>query len=183
MAFFYRLVRRLMPRNIEIKAHIASVDAMLARASAIADSGPTELVQDDTFFACEMGRLKLRAFSASEGELIFYKRSNQAVPKESHYVRSPTSCPSSLRDALTRAYGQAGRVQKHRTLFVAGRTRIHLDQVQGLGSFLELEVVLEDGEPIEQGTADVHKLMAQLGISQSQLIEGAYVDLLAQKAA
>lgn len=60
-----------------------------------------------------------------------------------------------------------------------GRTRIHLDRVRGLGEFLELEVVLRDGESAELGVQEAHELMALLGVGDSQLIEGAYVDLLA----
>ena len=62
-------VRRPMPRNIEIKAHIESVQALTPKAAALADKGPIEITQDDTFFQCEAGRLKLRAFSKEEGEL------------------------------------------------------------------------------------------------------------------
>jgi adenylate cyclase class IV len=171
-----------MPRNIEIKARIASVEALTPLAAAIADQGPFEIAQDDTFFACEAGRLKLRAFSAEQGELIFYRRANQRGPKESFYLRSPTSTPDSLREALSLAYGQAGRVRKHRTLFLVGRTRVHLDRVIGLGHFVELEVVLEDGEPPEVGVREAHELMARLGIEPSQLIDGAYVDLIADSA-
>jgi predicted adenylyl cyclase CyaB len=87
-----------------------------------------------------------------------------------------------LREALSLAYGQAGRVQKHRTLYLAGRTRVHLDRVVGLGHFVELEVVLEDDEPSDVGVREAHELMARLGIEPSQLIEGAYVDLLANSA-
>jgi len=170
-----------MARNIEIKAHIASVEALALKAAAIADKGPVEIIQDDTFFRCDSGRLKLRAFSKEEGELIFYRRANQQGPKESFYLRSPTSAPETLRDSLSLAYGQAGRVQKHRTLFLVGRTRVHLDKVEGLGHFLELEVVLEEGEPTEVGVQEAHELMAKLGVEPSQLIEGAYVDLLAQR--
>ena len=167
-----------MARNIEIKARIESVAALAAKAAAIANQGPVEVVQDDTFFRCETGRLKLRAFSDCSGELIFYRRANQQGPKESFYLRSPTSEPRTLRDSLSLAYGEAGRVRKHRTLYLAGRTRIHLDKVEGLGHFLELEVVLADSEPAEAGVREAHDLMARLGVGPSQLIEGAYVDLL-----
>lgn len=61
-----------------------------------------------------------------------------------------------------------------------GRTRVHLDDVKGLGHFLELEVVLNEGEPAEAGIEEAHALMAQLGIAPAQLIEEAYVDLLAR---
>ena len=171
-----------MPRNIEIKANITSVEALALKVSALADHGPIDITQDDTFFVCEAGRLKLRAFSEQEGELIFYRRANQQGPKESFYVRSPTSAPATLRETLSLAYGEAGRVQKHRTLFLVGRTRVHLDQVAGLGHFLELEVVLEEHEPSEVGVHEAHALMARLGVEPSQLIEGAYIDLLANNA-
>jgi adenylate cyclase class IV len=56
---------------------------------------------------------------------------------------------------------------------------VHLDDVKDLGQFLELEVVLEDGEPMEAGVAEANRLMARLGVEQAQLVRGAYVDLLA----
>jgi predicted adenylyl cyclase CyaB len=171
-----------MPRNVEIKARIDSVDELLPRAAAIADKGPVEIVQDDTFFRCENGRLKLRAFSETEGELIFYRRADRQGPKESFYLRSPTSDAKGLREALSLACGAAGRVKKRRTLFLCGRTRIHLDRVEGLGDFLELEVVLAEGEPVEAGVKEAHEVMGRLGIDPSRLVEGAYVDLLARPA-
>jgi adenylate cyclase class IV len=169
-----------MARNVEIKARIESVDAVAPRVAALADQGPTEIVQDDTFFACDRGRLKLRALSGGEGQLIFYRRSDEAGPKESFFVISPTPAPDTLRAALSLAYGCGGRVRKHRTLYLIGRTRVHLDRVEELGDFLELEVVLSEGEPSERGVAEAHRIMAALGIAPAQLVEGAYVDLLAR---
>lgn len=169
-----------MARNIEIKARIENVEAMAAKIAALADQGPVEVMQDDTFFTCERGRLKLRTFSANEGQLIFYQRPNQTGPKESFCIISPTSSPDSLRESLSLAYGQAGRVRKHRTLYLVGRTRVHLDRVEELGHFLELEVVLSEGEQSGSGVEEAHKLMAALGIAPAQLIDGAYVDLLTQ---
>jgi predicted adenylyl cyclase CyaB len=170
-----------MPRNIEIKASIDSVEAIFPRVAAIADEGPTELVQDDTFFTCANGRLKLRVCSETEGELIFYRRADQSGPKESHYLRSATASPGSLREALAQAYGLAGRVRKRRILFIAGRTRIHLDHVENLGTFLELEVMLRDDEPAARGVEEAQVLMNRLGVDPSRLVEGSYVDLLAAK--
>lgn len=167
-----------MARNIEIKARIASVEALLPSAVALASNGPTDIEQDDTFFRCDSGRLKLRDFLDGTGELIFYRRPDQSGPKESFYLRSTTSTPSVLRDSLSLAYGQAGRVVKHRTLLLAGRTRIHLDRVEGLGHFLELEVVLGEEESSEAGVLEAHELMRRLGIEPHQLVDEAYVDLL-----
>ena len=166
-----------MARNIEIKARVERTDELEARAAALADQGPIAIAQDDTFFACPNGRLKLRAFSASQGELIFYRRADSAGPKESYYRITPTAAPDELRATLSEAYGQIGRVIKRRTLYLAGATRIHLDRVEGLGDFMELEVVLAEGQAAEQGMAIARDLMARLGIDGEQLVQGAYLDL------
>ena len=102
-------------------------------------------------------------------------------PKESSYIISPTAAPDSLREALSLAYGQAGRVRKHQTLYIIGRTRVHLDRVEGLGPLVELEVVLSEGEATTPGINEAQNLMALLGISSAHLLDGANVDLLAQR--
>jgi predicted adenylyl cyclase CyaB len=165
-------------RNVEIKARITSVEALLPKVEAVADQGPFEIRQDDTYFVCTDGRLKLRMFSKGEGELIYYRRADRQGPKESFYLRSPTTAPEALRESLTLAYGQTGHVEKHRTLFLAGRTRIHLDRVSRLGHFLELEVVLEEHESADVGVREANELLLRLGVERSQLIEGGYFDLL-----
>jgi predicted adenylyl cyclase CyaB len=168
-----------MARNVEIKARIADAAALARKAESIADREPQVIVQDDTFFNCTSGRLKLRAFSPTAGELIFYRRPDQTGPKESFYVIAATSAPDAMRAALALAYGQCGRVRKQRTVYMVGRTRIHLDEVEHLGHFLELEVVLEEDETTAAGVAIAHGLMQRLDVDPQQLIEGAYVDLLA----
>jgi predicted adenylyl cyclase CyaB len=167
-----------MPRNIEIKARIEDAQALEAAAAAIADRDPIEIEQDDTFFRCDDGRLKLRVFADGTGELIFYRRPNALGPKESSYWLSPTASPDSLRQLLTLAYGQLGRVRKRRILYLAGRTRIHVDRVEQLGNFLELEVVLAEDEPADSGVSEATALMRRLHIQPEQLIESAYIDLL-----
>jgi adenylate cyclase len=168
-------------RNVEIKARIGDVVALTTRVAAIADGAPVDIRQDDTFFACPRGRLKLRTFSATAGELIFYERADERGPRESSYVVAPTAAPDAVREALSRAYGQMGRVRKTRTLYHVGRTRVHLDRVEGLGEFLELEVVLRDGEPADRGVAEASAIMDRLGITAADLVDGAYVDLLAAR--
>ncbi|MBN2337979.1 MAG: class IV adenylate cyclase [Acidobacteria bacterium] len=165
-----------MARNIEIKARIESVEAVLPLVEALADRGPVEIVQDDVFFACPNGRLKLRTLAPDRGELIFYRRADGPGPRESFYLVSPTGSPETLRAALSSAWGEAGRVQKRRLLFHAGRTRIHLDRVENLGDFLELEVALGEGESAEAGEEEARKLMHRLGIGPERLLAGAYVD-------
>lgn len=83
-----------MARNIEIKARIDSVESLWPLVVNIADEGPIEIIQDDTFFACSNGRLKLRTFSDHDGQLIFYQRPDNAGPKQSFYVISPNRIAS-----------------------------------------------------------------------------------------
>jgi predicted adenylyl cyclase CyaB len=167
-----------MARNVEIKARISSVAALVARVAALADAGPTTIAQDDSFFHCAAGRLKLRVFADGRGELIAYQRSDSAGPKLSDYLRVPVAEPAALHDALARACGLRGRVVKQRTLYLVGATRVHLDVVEGLGHFLELEVVLRDGQTVAEGEAVAHELLAALAIPPAQLVPQAYVDLL-----
>ncbi len=168
-----------MPRNIEIKARIDSVEALLPRARAVAGSAPELLLQDDTFFRVALGRLKLRQFADGSGELIHYLRDDSAGAKASDYVRVPAPDPAALREALARGCGVLGRVRKQRWLLLAGATRIHLDRVEGLGDFMELEVVLHDGQGDTEGSAVAEALMQALGLAAAPRLAGAYLDLLA----
>jgi predicted adenylyl cyclase CyaB len=167
-----------MPRNIEIKAQLDSIDSLEPSVAALADGGPAAMQQDDTFFACPNGRLKLRELSDKQGQLIFYQRPDKSGPKESFYVIAPTEEPAKLREALTLAYGQNGRVRKHRKVYMVGNTRVHLDRVEGLGDFLEFEVVLADSDTPEAGMVIADDLLDRLNIPRSALVEGAYVDLI-----
>jgi predicted adenylyl cyclase CyaB len=171
-----------MARNVEIKARLRNPAQLHARAQSIADRGPIAIVQDDTFFDCPNGRLKLRVLSPSEGELIFYKRRDSLGPKESEYFVTPTSSPLKLRDTLVLALGECGRVRKKRTIFHVGNTRIHIDEVENLGDFVELGVVLKESETVAKGIAIAHRVMQQLGINEEDLVDRAYVDLLKGKA-
>jgi len=168
-----------MPRNVEVKARVADLVAVEARARAIAEQGPFEIEQRDTFFACPHGRLKLRELTPIQGELIFYDRPDVAGPKLSQYVVVPTSSPHTLRDTLGRALGVVGQVHKRRRLYLVQNTRIHLDEVDGLGSFVELEVVLSDSQSTAEGEIVSRRLLSILGVAESSLVSGAYVDLLA----
>ncbi len=170
-----------MKRNVEIKAKVADLAAVRRIVESLADSGPTELEQEDTFFACPRGQLKLRRFGGCvEAELIYYERPEGSGPKESQYIVHPTADPEGLREVLAAALGVRGVVRKRRAVYLVGQTRVHLDQVEGLGEFVELEVVLEPQQNSADGVATARELMEKLGISQSQRVNRAYIDLLLQ---
>lgn len=167
-----------MPTNIEIKARIESLEKTHAAASRISDT-PVELIlQEDVFFFVETGRLKLRYLSPSFGQLIFYIRENKPGPKTSIYQIHETREPDNLRAVLGSAFGEKLIVRKKRHLYLSGQTRIHIDEVENLGNFIELEVVLKDTDDPANGSTEAQELMLQLEVNPDQLVEGAYADLL-----
>ena len=172
-----------MPRNIEIKARLTSLSDVESRTARLAQQGPRLILQEDFFFNIPQGRLKLRKFDAAHGELIYYEREDTLEPKESFYLRSATAEPDALVETLTAALGLRGVVRKQRTLYLVGQTRVHLDRVENLGDFLELEVVLEPDQNPEAGAQVAQALMHSLGIPPEALVRGAYIDLLEAQAA
>jgi len=167
-----------MPINIEIKARLADIRATRALVEAIRDTPPQTWHQRDTFFQCSHGRLKLRETGERLAELIFYTRPNSAAAKQSHYEITSVADPELLRGVLEQALGVTQTVVKTRLLYLVGQTRVHLDTVDGLGDFLELEVLLRPGQDVAQGEAIVADLMGRLGIRDEDLCPTAYADML-----
>jgi predicted adenylyl cyclase CyaB len=167
-----------MATNIEIKARIQDFDNLKGRAERLSETPGTLIPQEDTFFHTPRGRLKLRVLAPDHGQLVYYERQDGTGPRRSDYYIYSTSNPAVLKEVLTMALGVRGVVRKQRLLYWVGNTRVHLDQVEALGSFLELEVVLEPGQTDEEGQAIATELMAKLGVEEEDLIEVAYMDLL-----
>jgi|SRR5271157_1170806 len=167
-----------MPTNIEIKARVRNFPELKRRAEALSDS-PLELIpQEDTFFVIPKGRLKLRVLAPDRAQLVYYERPDQDGPKRSDYFIFNTNDPENLKIALQLALGVRGEVKKTRHLYRVGQTRVHLDDVEGLGYFMELEVVLRDDQSDVEGQTIANDLMKKLGVESTDLIEGAYMDLL-----
>ncbi len=169
-----------MHRNIEVKARVT--DSRRIRDLALASgAAPVHVLhQTDTFFVVTRGRLKLRELDDGSGELIFYERLDETGPKASSYWVYPCSQPKILSTVLAQALGVRGVIEKQREVLMMDRTRVHLDDVAGLGTFLEIEVVLRDGEPAEDGGRIASELLAALNVPESSLVASAYIDLLEQ---
>jgi predicted adenylyl cyclase CyaB len=172
-----------MAANVEIKARVADLEQLERATVRLADRGPEILRQVDVFFHAPRGRFKLRSFPEGHGELIFYQRPDLAGPKQSRYSIYQTADAEQLHGVLAATLGVAGTVRKERRLYLAGSTRIHLDRVEQLGSFVELEVVLQPRQTEAEGVAVASELMRSLGIREEDLVQGAYFDLLHQRAA
>ncbi|KAF7253813.1 Adenylate cyclase CyaB [Varanus komodoensis] len=167
-----------MPANVEIKARARDVAQLRRRAEELSGSPGCIIAQSDTFFPVPRGRLKLRDLQDGHGQLVFYDRPDSKGPKLSCYAISPTDDPAGLTAVLSQALGVQGTVKKERRLYLVGQTRIHVDRVEGLGDFLELEVVLEEPQTARHGEEVARRLMRELGVREEDLLTGAYLDLL-----
>jgi predicted adenylyl cyclase CyaB len=167
-----------MPENVEIKARANDPDALAVRVERLSDTPCAESLQEDTFFPTARGRLKLRVTGPGDACLIYYEREDSLGPKPSRYLLAPAPEPETLKALLAACLGVRGVVRKQRRLYMIGNTRVHLDRVEGLGAFVELEVMLVGGQSPDEGLAVARDIMAKLGISDRDLVKGAYIDLV-----
>jgi homotetrameric cytidine deaminase len=164
--------------NLELKARDPNPEVTAARCLNLGAVPTGALHQRDTYFATRRGRLKLRT-DESSSELIAYRRPDDAEPTESAYVRVPALEPDALAEALTAAHGPATVVvSKRRQVLLWEGVRIHLDEVEGLGSFVEFEAVLPAPGDLETARAKVARLRSELGIDDDALVAVGYADLL-----
>jgi homotetrameric cytidine deaminase len=173
-------------RNIELKARDPQPGRTLELALALGAEDRGEIAQRDTYFAGARGRLKLReqqpaaagGAAAPDAELIQYRRADSATARESDYRRVPAADAPALREALEAAYGTLVVVEKRRRLLVHENVRIHVDEVEGLGSFVELEAVTgPDADPAAERDR-VERLRQKLEIRDDALVPQSYSDLL-----
>jgi predicted adenylyl cyclase CyaB len=166
--------------NIEFKAEVIDLESAHATARNLSGRGPEILRQTDVFFPCPHGRLKLRILDVNHGQLIFYERADARGPRRSNYQIARTADPYRWLEILQHVSGVSGTVEKVRSLYIVGQTRIHVDEVKGLGSFLELEVVLKEQQSDAEGLHIAQTLAKEFGVMENHLIHVAYVDLLRQ---
>jgi predicted adenylyl cyclase CyaB len=171
-----------MATNIEWKARARDLQRQRALAAALAGTDAELLEQVDTFFHVPQGRLKLRQLGAAHGELIHYHRPDEAGARQSTYARVCTDQPEALLELLGGALGVRGEVRKRRWLYRVGQARIHVDEVEGLGTFLEVEVVLRPGQSPAECQRIAAELRKALEVGEDEVIGGAYVDLLPEES-
>ncbi len=168
-------------RNIEIKARVPDESHVRDYIRTHGTQHETQY-QRDVFFYASRGRLKLRCFPDGTGVLVAYDRPDSAGPKLSDYLLAPVDGASACEEALARALGVRGVVEKKREIAIVGQTRVHLDEVRDLGLFLELEVVLRPDQDDKTGEAIANQLMHDLKIGPRDLLEHAYIDMLEQRS-
>lgn len=166
--------------NIELKARCDDLGVLRRACEALGADGQEPDRQVDTYFRAASGRLKLRESSLTGAALIFYVRADVAAVRESHYQVCPVEEPEALKAILGGALGVRATVAKRREALEIGNVRIHLDKVQGLGSFVELEGTVADPVELAGVAKEVQELQHALGIRQESLVKESYADLIAR---
>jgi adenylate cyclase class IV len=177
-----------VPQNIELKVACTAEEfaAVRARLGERSLNSPETFQHGDSYFRVASGRLKLRVIDSSFGttaELIQYHREDRTGGRVSTYRRIPVSPGSAaeLNAALGDALGVLVTVRKTRTVAVWRSTRIHLDDVEGLGPFVELETVLGGELTPAAGEWEFQNVVDWLGLARLTSIPGSYSDLMLKK--
>jgi adenylate cyclase len=165
-------------RNIEIKARLKNPRVAQETAATLATTTIGQQHQIDTYFHARHGRLKLREIDGLTAQLISYSRPDEQGPKASDYLLVPVADPKALKAALASALGVRVIVDKRREIFLVDNVRIHLDNVAGLGWFLEFEAVLSPKIDDAKGRSQLDDLMHRFEIGPDDLVPGSYADLL-----
>lgn len=181
-------------RNVEAKFRCDAVTlaAVRERAARLGAQPAGTMRQVDTYFHAPLGRLKLREVRAEgrpmEAVLIGYGRPDAAGARESAYEMVAIADPQALIAALSATLGVRARVVKVRELLLVRHTRIHLDTVERLGTFVELETLVGDVDQrrgAEAGTGDsagaqreLAEIVEALGLRLDDGLPGSYADLL-----
>ncbi|OQR76549.1 hypothetical protein BIW11_07714 [Tropilaelaps mercedesae] len=176
-----------MLTDVAIKARLEDLAVFhthFKKVYELKDDACKTFVHCDTFFKCNNGRIKLREIKGQDDEtveLIYYDRADVAGPRKTKCIcYSTRKDGAALKDVLTQAYGKRGEVKKTRLLYNVEQTRIHIDEVEGVGSFMELEVVLRDDQTEEDGKKIAEEFMEKLNITPDMLVNNSYIDLLVE---
>jgi predicted adenylyl cyclase CyaB len=167
--------------NIEIKASTGRqqfIREYLLKAGA--DCKGTD-VQTDTYFVVPSGRLKLRQ-GAIENNLIWYERPNQAGATQSDFLLTPVANGEELKSILQKALGIKVTVIKKREIYYIGNVKFHIDELEGLGHFVEIEAGNKTADvPVEKLQEQCRFYMKEFGIKDEDLLAGSYSDMLLEK--
>jgi homotetrameric cytidine deaminase len=169
-------------RNVELKARDRDPEATLAAALAHGAVHQGVLTQTDTYFAAREGRLKLRE-EGDAGTLIAYARADEATARTSAYHLVAAPDPAALKAALDDALGTVVVVEKFRRLLLWEAVRIHIDAVEGLGTWLELEAVAPANSDLAEEHRKVAELRAVLKIDDEDVVATGYAAMLLERGA
>jgi adenylate cyclase class 2 len=168
-------------QNLEIKARFADHDRGARLARELGADLHGHLTQTDTYFRIRPARLKLRHMRSGpveRYELIHYRRWNRPTAKTSDYQLLPIADGPRTLDFFAAALGVLVRVDKERIVYVKDNLRIHFDEVDKLGRFLEFELIVTAEHPLEACRTHMPELLGRFGIAPADLVRVSYSDLI-----
>ena len=169
-----------MARNLEIKARVRDLSRLRERAVSLGARPAGVLAQVDRYFEIEGAcRVKLREIDGTSFELIRYDRPEATEVRTSDYGVTRLA-PDGAALAAWRSRPPLRTVAKTRELLLLDNVRIHLDRVEGLGDFLELEAVVDETHDERSCRAAIDRLLAEFGVERDTLVRASYSDLLAR---
>ena len=165
---------------VELKAKVDSLEKYDEKLGENADFIGV-FYQIDTYFNVDRGRLKIRDVKGQEySQLVYYLREDIRDPKRSRVLLAKVIDSDSIKEILGELFGIKIVVRKERKIYRYRGVQVHLDKVEGLGTFIEFELEVDEKE-IEKGRKRLYRLMEEMGIKREWLIEGSYSDLLLSK--
>ena len=167
-------------KNLEAKFRLSNHAEAEERARAIGYTRRAVLNQRDTFFRVANGKLKLREENGS-AVLIFYHRGESGPLMLSNYEIAKVANPPRTLRILATALGPIAVVEKVRTLMMRDNVRLHLDQVERLGEFGEIEAVIADGDDPERSRSAVNEILGALKVEKADLIDVSYFEMIAKQ--
>lgn len=165
-------------RNIELKARDPDRARSLATCERLGARRERTLRQSDTYFFVSHGRLKLREESGSTPQLIAYDRPDCTDERESSYRIVEVGAADELLSMLSSTLGVRAVVTKERRLYLWEGIRIHLDDVEGLGTFVEFEAVAHPGSDLSREERQVRRLRSAFSLTEENLVASSYCDLV-----
>ena len=170
-----------MAKNLEFKVRYGSLDLLHPKLADLKANRQETINQVDTYFHNPKGRLKLRETDLSaEGWLIYYERPNELESRYSIYQLCKVDESSNLKELLTNALGVKTIIKKQRVLWMYKNTRIHLDTVEDLGEFVELETVFQ-GQSDADAKVEHNHVKTTLGLEMGEPIAVSYSELPKEK--
>lgn len=172
-------------KNIELKIKVDTLENVRAHGALrekLASNNAQEetiLHQIDTYFKTEKGRLKLREINSSEYELIYYERPDESESKVSMYeiISFDKAGAEKIKAVFSATNGIKVVVEKKRELWLYNNTRVHLDRVEGLGEYIELETVVQDIS-MDEAQKEHQEVVRMLSLDDYKKCELSYSDIL-----
>jgi len=174
-------------RSVTLKAKVEDVEAMECALFQLTQSIGHVLREEDVYFSVPVGQMKLRTnlnrSGRDDGQLISYRQTNNCGPNLSESRITHVQGVARLRHTLALSLDELGTINKHRRIYTKNNFRASVDEVEGLGCFVDIDIHSDNVESIEEMVEQARSIQKELGIEDEQLVCFSYLDLINQRSA